>query len=44
LGTCLTYKQNMQFRKQNMTISLIFGLLKVHSSTNKYFYEKEYYI
>jgi hypothetical protein len=26
--------------KQNMVISLIFGLLKVHSSTNKYFYEK----
>ncbi len=40
LGTCFTYKQNVQFCKQNMVISLIFGLLKVHSSTNKYFYEK----
>ncbi len=40
LGTCFTCKQNMQFCKQNMVISLIFGLLKVHSSTNKYFYEK----
>jgi hypothetical protein len=40
LGTCFTYKQNMQFCEQNMVISLIFGLLKVHSSTNKYFYEK----
>ncbi len=30
----------MQFCKQNMVISLIFRHLKVHSSTNKYFYEK----
>ncbi len=41
LGTCFTCKQNMQFSKQNMIISLIFGLLKVHSSKNKYFYKKK---
>jgi hypothetical protein len=33
----------MQYCKQNMVISLIFGLLKVHGSTNKYFYMKKEY-
>jgi hypothetical protein len=40
LGNLVNLQAKHAVCKQNMVISLIFGLLKVHSSTNKYFYEK----